>query len=62
MQKAIAFDSRLCYTIVDEFYNYLIKSGGETGSVKPRQPAVSKVLIPEDESKESPGLAGDFYL
>ena len=50
------------YDIIFKITNIgLIKSGGETGSVKPRQPALRKVLIPEDEKKvTSPALAGDF--
>ena len=40
MQKILAIGSVLCYTIKDRNMNIrLIKSGGETGSVKPRQPA-----------------------
>ena len=41
--------------------NNLIKSGGGTGPMKPRQPAfLSKVLIPEDEKMKSPALSEIF--
>ena len=41
----------------------LIKSGGGTGPVKPRQPArVRKVLIPEDETHLSPGKSSEIFL
>ncbi len=62
MKNVLAIIVYMCYNCKDENKYDLIKSGGGTSPVKPRQPALCKVLILGDEKNEISDCVGDFLM